>query len=140
MRACLVHQGANTFMVPGQRTVEGVDEGQPTNERHGVELLMAQSINIAPHLISVRCPSPGHERKPDAVLAAPNRVGALARWPAVGGRSDVVIRRGHRLGRDPDLRVVVTAPSSEESCALEQVAQLASSWFTTHLTSLRYTT
>ena len=136
VRACLVHQGADTpFMVPGERTVDCIDEGQPTNERHGVELLMAQRVNIAPRLISVPLPSPAMTA--DAMLAGSNRVGGLARRLAVDSQSS---RCGHRRSHRVDRMVPgATHLFEEEAGALEPVASLASSWFTTHLSSLEDT-
>ena len=70
------------------------------------------------------------------MLAGPDRVGGLAQRLAVDGRrSGAAIRRSHRLGR----MVRGGTHLFEEAGTLERVAPLASSWFTAHLTSLRYT-
>ena len=68
------------------------------------------------------------------MLAGPNRVGGLARRFAVDGPS---LRCGHRRSHRVD-RIVPGATHlfEEEAGALEQVAPLASSRFTTHLSSL----
>ena len=59
----------------------------------------------------------------------------LLNGPLWVGFVDAAIRRSHRLGR----MVPGATHLFEEAGALEQVAPLASSWFTTHLTSLRDT-
>jgi hypothetical protein len=86
VRACSVHHSADVpFMVSAERTVDCIDGGQPTNERYGVKLAMAQRINMAPDSIDMYCPSHDHDRRANATLAAPNGAGALARRPGVGG-------------------------------------------------------
>ena len=70
------------------------------------------------------------------MLAGPDRVGGLAWRLAVDGRrSGAALRRSHRLGR----MVLGVTHLLEEAGTPERVAPLASSWFTTHRTSMKYT-
>ena len=138
VRACLVHQGADTpFMAPGERTVDCIDEGQPTNQRHGVELLMAQRVNTAPRLISVPFPGPAMTEG-----QTPCWLGRTVSADLLGG----LLWMGSRRAAVIVAAIAWTASCpgathlfEEEAGALEQVAPLASSWFTTHLSSLEDT-
>ena len=66
------------------------------------------------------------------MLAGPNRVGGLARRFAVDGQSS---RCGHRRSHRVDRIVPGATHLFEQAGALEPVAPLASSRFTTHLSS-----